>query len=133
MDRIPCQMVVRHKPTGWIGVTIDISAAPTVCGEDDTPLVFQGHSQSDFFPTDSLEIIGPENAVADDEGCHQGYEGRRGCLFLCFKYPYYYCERHGPQREKILRSKDQAYGRFEPTAPYPLCKPGRLINEPLPE
>lgn len=120
MERIPRQTVVRNKKTGKKGVTID--DAPDVvhcCSDEETPVVYEGETTSKRTRTEDLEVIGPENAIADMEKCGAG-TGRKCCIFLTGDRPG--CARFGELRFYILERKKQMKAQREPTEPYPKCQ-----------
>jgi len=120
MERIPRQMVVRNKKTGKKGVTVD--DAPGIlccCSDDETPVVYEGDTAFKGTPTEDLEVIGPENAIADFKKCGAG-RGKQCCIFLTGDRPG--CERFGQLRFDIIMRKEKMSAQREPIEPYPKCQ-----------
>lgn len=81
-DKIPIQTVVRNKKSGSVGVVCpDFCGVLSCCTDDEVPVVYEGTSVPCGTSFDQLEIVGPENAVADLKKCGAG-EGENCCIFL---------------------------------------------------
>jgi hypothetical protein len=121
MKRIPRQMVVRNKRTKRIGVTVD--DAPGIlscCSDEETPVVYEGDAGFTGTPTKDLEIIGPENAIADLQKCGAGTE--KCCIFLVVDEDGPKCERFGQLRFNIIMRKEKMKAQREPRELYPKCQ-----------
>ncbi len=123
MERIPRQMVVRNKKTGQKGVTVDDTPGIlSCCSDEETPVVYERDTTSMGTPTEDLEMIGPENAVADLKKCGAGTD--KCCIFLTVGRNGPECDRFGRLRFDIIMRKESMNAKREPTEPYPACQLG---------
>ncbi len=119
---VGAQTVVRHVPTGKIGVVIQEPFEPfgSCDPEQEAPVVFDGTTSWCAVSLTELEKIGPEQAIADWEKCGAG-NGRECCMFLAgsptggLK-----CQRFGPLRWVILFTPMGA--KRHPRALYTACQ-----------
>ena len=121
MERIPRQMVVRNKKTGKKGVTVDDLPAPLdCCLPEETPVVYEGETVVVGTLTEDLEVIGPENAIADLKKCGAGTD--KCCIFLTIGREGPECQRFGPLRFQLIMRKEQMRAQREPVELYPACQ-----------
>jgi hypothetical protein len=111
---IPLQTIVEKE--GKRGV---VCHDCMVCGDDETPVVWDCSDGFVGTNTDSLTVIGPENAVADPEKCGAG-KGEDACKFLVFGAEGERCERYGSLRYSLMFR--QMTAKREPILPYPQCQ-----------
>ena len=92
MERIQRKMRVKHRETGGTGTTVDDMAGPLACcTPDETPVVWDGNGVSSGTPTEELEVLGPEESVADPEKCGAG-KGADCCIFMAVGSDGFTCE-----------------------------------------
>jgi len=121
MERIPRQIVVSNKKTGETGVTVDDLPAPSDrCSPEETPVVYSGDTVAAGTLTEDLEVIGPENAIADLKKC--GARTDKCCIFLTVGAKGPECERFSSLRGYIIFHKEQMRAQREPTELYPKCQ-----------
>ena len=117
--RLSIQKLVVHKPTGKLGVTV--TDLMNCCSDDETPVVFEGETAFEGTPTNELEVIGSENAVADPMKCGSG-RGGECCIFLTHGPRGFVCERFGPMRYELIFKKEKMNAKREPAALFPACQ-----------
>lgn len=116
MKGLELQLRVKDTRTGRVGTTCpDIMGT---CSSAETPVFYDDGTMFEGTLTESLEVIGPENAVAD-ESCGLGC-GERCCVFVVADGQGLRCERFGPRRWTCMFA-DMAAKR-QPNEPYPGCK-----------
>ena len=113
------QTVVRYLESGKKGVVVSDPFGS--CSPDEVPVVFQGHTASMGIPLDELEVIGPENAIADPERCGAG-KGDQCCIFLVWGGNDWECCRFGPLRYSIIFRKEKMGAKRHPIDLYPNCQ-----------
>ncbi len=113
---IPIQTVVRYD--GQLGVVCPDFM--NCCEPGEIPVVYDG--ASGFMGTDEalLEVVGPENAIADPKKCGAGREADC-CIFLVVGPKGFECERFGSLRFTLIFKKDTMHAKREPTALFPRC------------
>lgn len=122
MESISRRIVVRNKKTGRIGVVVDdLPGMFSCCTSEETPVVYEGMSACVGTLTDKLEVIGPENAVADPRGCGLGTE-KDCCIFLGVNPSGFTCERYGPLRWSLIFRVREIGSQREPVALFPACR-----------
>lgn len=118
MKRIEPATIVENKE-GQRGVTCpDIMSC---CSDDQTPVVYDGDSFSTGTSTDTLKVIGPENAQADPGKCGAG-RGADCCIFITCGAKGFVCERHTDMRYSLIFRADKMTAQRQPTNPYPACQ-----------
>ncbi|MFH1713774.1 MAG: hypothetical protein ABH876_01175 [Patescibacteria group bacterium] len=123
MERISRQTLVRNKKTGQKGVTVDDTPGMlSCCSDEETPVVYEGTTTFSGTLTRNLEVIGPENAIANLEKCGAGTENC--CLFLTVGSKGPECERFSQLRFDLIMRKETMKARREPTELYPKCQLG---------
>lgn len=117
---IKLQTVVKDTATGRLGVVCpDLMGC---CADNETPVVFNGETSFEGTPTQQLEIIGPENAIADPKKCGAGSE--ECCIFLTCGATGFNCERHSTLRYTLMFKEMKA--KRHPAEPFPLCQTGDI-------
>lgn len=111
------QTVVKHKPTGRMGVVVMDRWG--CCDDSETPVVFEGTNYFTGIPTKELDIIRIENAIADAEKCGAG-RGEETCIFLVFGGGKFECQRFGSMRDSLLSQNMRA--KRHPIELYPGCQ-----------
>ena len=93
------QTIVRRKSDGALGVVVRDSFG--CCSSTEVPVVY--HGESGFLGTEEtdLEMVGPENAIADFQKCGAG-QGAECCMFLTVGSNGSNCERHSSMRYSLL-------------------------------
>lgn len=124
MERIKPQMIVEDS-RGRRGVTApDFMAC---CAEWETPVVWYGESGVDGTDTDTLKVIGPENAKADLAKCGAG-KGADCCIYMTASGSGFSCERFSYVRYSLIFAKSRMTAQRDPVVAYPECQ-----NEPRKE
>lgn len=119
-DKIPIQTVVRNKKSGSTGVVCpDLGGMLSCCADDEVPVVYEGASAFCGTPFDQLEVIGPENAVADLRKCGAGQE-EKCCIFLTMGASGPECQRFGNLRWNLVFRKMSV--KREPAELFPSCQ-----------
>ena len=96
------QLVVRNKATGSIGITCWDLPEPLSCiGPDQVSVVYNNTTVSVRTDYRKLQIIGPENAVADLDKCGAG-KGEETCIFLVIGHNGAECQRFGSLRWDLI-------------------------------
>lgn len=114
---IKLQTIVKHTPTHRIGVVCpDMMGC---CSDDETPVVYSGVTHFEDTATSELEIIGPENAIADPKKCGAG-KGAACCIFLTCGPEGFCCERFSSLRHTLM-FKDMSAKR-NPAEMFPRCQ-----------
>jgi hypothetical protein len=108
--------VVEHE--GKRGVVVDDFMS--CCGAGETPVVYYGDSGFTGTPTAELQIIGPENPIADPQKCGAG--DKRCCIFLTLGVTGWNCERHGTLRYALIFAKSRMNASRHPVAKFPYCQ-----------
>jgi len=122
MNRIQRQMRVRNTKTGSLGVTVDdLAGLLSCCDPGETPVVFDGQGGFTGIQTEDLEVLGPENAIADLQRCGAG-KGADCCIFLASGPEGVSCQRFGELRYDIIFRKEKMNAKREPTEPFPGCQ-----------
>ncbi|MBI4414645.1 MAG: hypothetical protein HY566_00210 [Candidatus Kerfeldbacteria bacterium] len=116
---IPYQTVVREKG-GNRREGIVCPAAPGLEDEEGVAVVFPPSTVAMHVREDRLEIIGPENAVADEAKCGAG-RGKRVCMFLTFADGALGCDRFSEDRWPVFFAT-RSQNRRQPTEAYPACQ-----------
>ena len=114
---IPIQTLVRHIPTGKIGVVVSDFMA--CCTDSEVPVVFDGTNSFAGTLEGDLKVLGPEQAIPDFKRCGGG-QGARCCRFLVAGARGLECERFGHLRYMLIFKRDMTAQR-DPTALYPSC------------
>ena len=118
-DFLP-QTVVRRKTDGSIGVVCpDLPGMLNCHGPDEVGVVYDGCDSSDGTDWKELEVIGPENAVADLKKCGAGRE-KECCIFLTMGGEGLSCQRFGSLRWDLIFRKMKA--ERNPEKLYPHCQ-----------
>lgn len=115
-ERIKPQMIVEKG--GRRGVT-----APdfmSCCLPIETPVIWSGESAFEGTDTDTLTVIGPEDAKADFHKCGAGREAQC-CKFLTGGPLGACCERFSGLRYTLIFKSGMSAQR-EPIEPYPACQ-----------
>jgi hypothetical protein len=114
------QLVVRNKATDCIGVICRDLPGPLSCnGPDEVSVVYDGTTCASGTDYRELEIIGPENAVADLEKCGAG-RGEETCIFLVVGSRGAECQRFGSLRwDLIFRTMN---AKRNPDRLFPHCQ-----------
>lgn len=101
MDFRP-QLIVKNKKTGEIGVTCDDLPGFLSCnGPDEISVVYNGTTVASGTDYRVLEIIGPENAIADFGKCGVG-NSEGACIFLTVEPDGIKCQRFGDLRWNLF-------------------------------
>ncbi len=112
---IPLQTRVKNKD-GEMGVTCpDFMSS---CTKDEVPVVYDGTTASLGTLESDLEIIGPENAIADFIKCGAG-KGNDCCIFLTAGPEGASCERYSSLRHTLIFKEMNS--KRNPSEPYPNC------------
>jgi hypothetical protein len=115
-------MRVKHKKTGIIGTTVDdMVGSLACCTPEETPVVWDGIGALSGTPTENLEVIGPEESVANPEKCGAG-RGADCCIFMAVSSTGFSCERFGALHWSLIFRKGQMNAKREPVEPYPNCQ-----------
>ena len=114
------QTLVKGKTieTGKFGVVIRSDFGHDAPGSVD--VVFDGRTYSQEVMPEDLEIIGPENAIADFKKCGGG-RGKECCRFLAVDADGFSCERFGTLRTSI-QFKSGMVAKRNPSKLYPECQ-----------
>lgn len=118
MDR---QTLVRHVRTGQIGVVVDDPFGGLGNFEEEVPVVWEGYTEYRGMRPRRLEVIGPENAVADMVKCGGG-RGEECCIFLTFGEGGWQCQRFGGLRYRLQVEKSRMKAKREPVEMFPKCQ-----------
>ncbi len=110
--------VVKNTITKKKGVVITDRFG--VCSPEEILVVYDGTSSGLGTDHESLEIIGPENAVADLEKC--GANTKECCIFLTMAASGPECDRFGSLRDNIIFRENQMNATRHPTQMYPECQ-----------
>jgi hypothetical protein len=115
------QTVVKNRETGKFGVVVsDLPAYLSVLGPGEVSVVYDGSTVADGTDPESLEIIGPENAVADLQKCGAG-KGADCCIFLVLDGKKgFECQRFGEMRWTLVFREMNA--KREPKELFPRCQ-----------
>lgn len=119
---IPYQTIVREK-LGKRRVGIVCPAAPTLDDEDGITVVFPPSTVAVTVNDDLLEMVGPENAVADAEKCGAG-RGKLACMYLTSAKDGLRCDRFSVERWPVFFAM-RAHNLREPAEAYPTCQLSR--------
>lgn len=128
MEAVPFQTVVRHRPSGQLGVVIPDPFK--VCTPEETFVVWDGYDVARGVLTAELKVIGPENARADPIKCGDG-QGKNCCIFLTPSWPrgdppapLYDCSRFGLLRLSLIGNgvTGKIGAQRHPTQLYPGCQ-----------
>ena len=113
--RIEPGIVVRMN--GNEGVTVRDSFS--CCGQEETPVVWNGETYSTGTETKRLEVVGPYKADPDPNKCGAG-KGDDCCIFLAVGANGMCCERFSSLRNTLLFKTGMSAKR-DPPEPYPDC------------
>jgi len=117
---IQTKTLVKNKE-GITGVVVD---DPFGCrGSGEVPVVYEGTTHFKGTNFEDLEIIGPENAIADLKKCGAGL-GKDTCIFLIIGSKGPECQRFGELRYDLITRKSSMIANREPTELYPKCQLG---------
>lgn len=111
------QTLVKHKGTGRLGVVTQ--DCMSCCDEGEVPVVFEGTTFFEGTPEGDLEVIGPENAVADMDKCGAG-QGEKCCMFLVVDANGPSCQRFGRMRNDLTFRTMTA--KRNPNLLFPNCR-----------
>mgnify|MGYP001560372332 FL=1 len=121
-NMIPVQTVFRNKKSGSVGVVCpDLGGMLSCCNDDEVPVVYEGTTASCGTIFDQLEIVGPENALADREKCGAG-KGKDCCIFLAVGANGFECQRFGNLRWDLVFRKSAMNAKREPIEMFPNCQ-----------
>lgn len=127
MNRITTGRKVRNTKTGALGVTVDDFM--TCCTPWETPVVYYGTDSFLGVPTEDLEDMGPENAIADYDRCGGG-GGANCCIFLTMgSEGKFCCERHASLRYHLQFKRREMVAQRAPVSAYPDCQEEPLVKE----
>ena len=121
MDIKP-QTLVKNKKDGRVGVVITEPWGCCVSGE--FPVVYEGTDSFLGTFAKDLEIIGPENAIADPKKCGAG-KGKECCIFLVFggRDGKFGCGRfESGIRWTLIEREGKMNAQRHPTEMYPKCQ-----------
>lgn len=114
------QTLVKNTGSGKIGVVCpDMSGMMNCNGPEEVGVVYEGSTTSSGTDWRDLEIIGPENAVADLDKCGGG-QGEKACIFMVVGGDGIRCERFGNLRWSLIFSKMNA--KRNPAELFPKCQ-----------
>lgn len=114
------KLVVRNKEIGSIGVTCRDLPGPLSCnGPDEISVVYDGTTVASGTDFRELEIVGPENAIADLHKCGAG-KGEEACIFLVVGSNGAECQRFGDLRWNIIFRTMRA--KRHPEKLFPKCQ-----------
>ena len=114
------QLIVKNKETGSIGVTCEDLSGPFSCnGPNEVSVVYDGTTYAMGTDYRKLEIIGPENAVADLIKCGAG-KGEEACIFLVVGPKGAECQRFGSMRWDLVFRTMKA--KRNPDKLFPNCQ-----------
>jgi len=114
------QLIVKNTKTGDQGVTCPNLPGMMDCnGPDEISVVYEGSTVAHGTDFRELEIIGPENAIADLTKCGAG-EGENACIFCVVASTGAACERFGKLRWDLTFRTMNA--KREPTKSFPDCQ-----------
>jgi len=88
-------------------------------GPDEVSVVYDNSTTAIGTDWQTLEVIGPENAVADPKKCGAG-RGEDCCIFLTGGSNGFICERFGSLRWSLIFRTMNA--KREPSELYPRCQ-----------
>ena len=114
--RLRPQTIVMHK--GRRGVTC--TDLMSCCTDDETPVIFDGMSSFVGTKTTELNIIGPENAIADFTKCGGGTD--QCCIYLVVGASGFTCERYSDMRWHFVFNKYKMNAQRDPVEPFPGCQ-----------
>ncbi|MBI2098561.1 MAG: hypothetical protein HYT49_02790 [Candidatus Wildermuthbacteria bacterium] len=118
-DFLP-QLVVRNKETGATGVVCpDLPGPLSVDGPDEVGVVYDGETTAHGTDFRVLEVVGPENAVADLDKCGAG-KGEQACIFLTIGSKGVECQRFGNLRWSLIFRTMKA--KRHPEKLFPECQ-----------
>lgn len=115
------RLVVKNTVDGTIGVVCSpMPGALNVIGPEEIPVVYDHTTHVKGTPFNKLQILHPENAVANPDDC--GVGGKTGCMFLFYSSEEgWQCQRFGSQRFKIILDTRPETKRH-PDRLYPDCQ-----------
>ena len=114
------KLVVRNKETSSMGVTCRDIPGPFSCnGPDEVSVVYDGTTVTSGTDYRVLEIVGPENAVADLNKCGAG-RGEDACIFLVVGPNGAECQRFGDLRWDLVFRTMRA--KRHPEKLFPKCQ-----------
>ena len=98
----PPKLIVKNKETGFIGVTCQDILGPFSCNlPDEISVVYDGTAIALGTDYRLLEILSPENAVADINKCGGG-KNEEACIFLVIGHDGAKCQRFGDLRWNLI-------------------------------
>jgi hypothetical protein len=112
------QTVVRNMKDGRLGVVVYDNYG--CCSEDEVPVVYDGTTYFSGTDRNLLEVVGPENAVAEPKKCGAG-RGAECCKFLVMGPGGFECQRFGEMRDALIFKSDMTAQR-QPAELYPMCQ-----------
>lgn len=123
---IKSQTLVKNKNDGRIGVVV--SEPWETCVVEEFPVVYgvvyEGETALLATFAEDLEVIGPENAIADMEKCGAG-KGKECCVFLVFggRDGKLVCGRfESGIRWNLIAREGKMKAKRHPTEMYPKCQ-----------
>ncbi len=93
--------VVRRKDTGETGIVCPSLGILNCNGPDEVSVVYAGSTAAIGTDRALLEVLGPEEAIADFVRCGAG-RGKDTCIFLAAGAGGPSCERFGPIRWNLI-------------------------------
>ncbi len=116
------QLIVQHKKTRNIGVTCkNLHGTMGHFGPDEVPVVYSGSTVANAVDWKNLEILGPENAIADVEKCGAG-KGEQCCIFLSINAGKPKCQRFGDLRWYLIFNTRHMTAKRHPGEIFPGCQ-----------
>lgn len=113
------QTVVKNR-NGQIGVVCNDLPGPLSCnGPEEVSVVYEGSTCEVGTDWKELEVVGPENAVADLKKCGAG-RGEEACIFLVVGGNGAGCQRFGSLRWNLAFRTMNA--KRNPDKLYPACQ-----------
>ena len=102
MCKLVPMTVVRRKDTGETGTICPSFNGVLNCnGPNEVSVVYSGLPVAIGTDRELLEVLGPENAIADLARCGAG-RGKDACIFLVAGSDGPSCERFGPMRLDLI-------------------------------
>ena len=119
-DSFRPKTVVRRRDNGVLGVVCpDLPGLLSCNGPEEVSVVYDGDTAALGTDWRDLELVGPENAVADLEKCGAG-RGEDACIFLTVAGGGAVCERFGAMRSNLIFRTMNA--KRNPAQLYPRCQ-----------